>query len=298
MTIPERSNSLYGREILNGSFYPKTKAYYYKEWDDFSMPFHTHNAVEIMYVIHGKCLVETGDASMTLKKGEFILLDAGISHRLQVEKDKPCRMLNIEFGFALDCLNTPSFGTVVESSGSFGDFLEARRPYIILKDSEEIYITLKSLIMELDQNNGKESFLLQLLFAQLFVRLSRLYCETAGPNSGTGMVHVKKAVQYIHQNYDKDIGIKDIATAARVHAGYLHRIFKSSRGMTINRYLMNVRMGKAMSLLANTDIPITDISGYIGLNSSQYFNFTFKKTTGCTPSAYRKSVVKAARNYS
>jgi hypothetical protein len=233
-----KNNSLYNRELLNGRFYPKTKAFYFKEWDDFRMQFHAHNAVEIMYVINGNCLVETKDASIVMRKGEFILLDANIEHRLQVEKDKPCRMLNVEFDFYEEDTYLPSFGAIVQGSESLKQLLRFCMPYIVLRDSEEVYVTLKSLIMELDRNDNMESLLVYLLFDQLLIKLSRLFCEEGNKNSSPGVMHVKKAVQYMHQHYDRDIQIKDIAAAANVHSGYLHRIFKSNKDITTTKKML------------------------------------------------------------
>lgn len=61
------------------------------------MPFHSHDEIEIMYVIEGKCVVETAAETVTMKKGDLILLDSNIEHRLIVAKENPCRMLNLEF---------------------------------------------------------------------------------------------------------------------------------------------------------------------------------------------------------
>lgn len=290
-------NSLYNKDIINGSFYPVAKAYYFKEWDGFSMHFHAHNAVEIMYVISGSCLVETENASLTMKKGELILLDADIRHRLQVEKGSPCRMLNIEFGFTPHDTFLPSFGDIVRNSDTMKQLLRSGKPYIFLRDSDEIYVTMKSLILELDRDDTMGNHLVQLLFAQLLIRLSRLYREEASGNSGLSVLHVKKAVQFMHHNYDNDIQIKDIAASANVHPVYLQRIFKSNKGCTVSEYLLRLRMEKAKSLLANTDIQISDIPGYIGINSRQYFAFIFKKYTGSTPSDYRAAAEKQMYKY-
>jgi YesN/AraC family two-component response regulator len=247
-----------------------------------------------MYVIHGACLIETKDASIAMKKGEFILIDANIEHRLQVDKERPCRMLNVEFGFYEEDTNLPAFHTIVEGSETLKYLLHSDKPYFALKDSDEVYITLKSLIMELNREDSNENLLVQLLFDQLLIRISRLYYESGSKNPGPGVIHVKKAMQYIHQHYDRDIQIKDIAAAANVHSGYLHRIFRNNKGCTINEYLMQFRMEKAKTLLANTDIQISDISDYVGINSRQYFAFVFKKYTGLSPSSYRRSMVQSS----
>jgi AraC family transcriptional regulator, melibiose operon regulatory protein len=61
------------------------------------MPYHSHNEIEIMYVIEGKCVVETATETVPMKKGDLILLDSNIPHRLVVDNENPCRMLNLEF---------------------------------------------------------------------------------------------------------------------------------------------------------------------------------------------------------
>lgn len=91
--------SLYDNKWITGEYQPRVVAYYFREWENYHMEFHCHDQVEIMYVITGKCTVDTRDNSFSLTKGDLILLDAGIVHRLIVEKDAPCRMLNIEFKF-------------------------------------------------------------------------------------------------------------------------------------------------------------------------------------------------------
>lgn len=291
------SNSLYNNKYLQGRFYPKAKAYYFKVLSDVKMQFHAHDSVEIMYVINGHCLVETKEVSFKMMKGEFILLDANVEHRLQVKKDKSCRMLNVEFDFSEESTGLPSFGDIIQGNESLKQMISFRLPYMVLKDSEEVYVTLKSLIMELDRKDCSENTMVYLLFDQLLIKLSRLFCEENSRDPGSGIIYVKKALLYIHKNYNKDIQIKDIAAAVNVHPGYLHRIFKDNKGCTIIDYLTRIRIEKAKSLLANTDIQITDLSGYIGISSRQYFSFIFKKYTGLSPSLYRKSMDKHASKY-
>ena len=89
--------SLYDGKWLTEDFEPWVVAYYFREWHGYSMKPHYHDRVEIMYVIAGSALVEVMKTRLVMDKGDFILIDAGVSHRLEVAKT--CRMLNIEFVF-------------------------------------------------------------------------------------------------------------------------------------------------------------------------------------------------------
>jgi AraC-like DNA-binding protein/mannose-6-phosphate isomerase-like protein (cupin superfamily) len=289
--VKVESYSLFNPKWTSGDYRTKIVAYYYKQWIDFHMGFHAHHTVEIMYVISGTCTVEMKDQPILMRKGDLIMIDGGVSHRLIVEKDNPCRMLNVEFTFT-DCEGVyPSMKQLAEGSTSLQDLLRRGSSYIVLRDPSDIYYTLKSLVMELDTDSEDNINMAHLLISQLIIHVARLAAEEA-KDSAVRQIdrYVRNAAEYIHQQYDCDIQIKDIAAAVNLHPVYLQRIFKSSMNVTMIEYLAELRIEKAKMLLSRTDVPIIEIADYIGLNSRQYFSALFKKYTGLSPAAYRKSV--------
>ncbi|WP_019006727.1 helix-turn-helix transcriptional regulator [Cohnella laeviribosi] len=153
-----------------------------------------------------------------------------------------------------------------------------------------MYYTLKSLVLELDRREAEEN-LAMLLFAQLLIRIARLRAEAENKSPFGANPHVRKTVDFLYQNYDRPIQVKDIAAAANVHPGYLHRIFKAQTGQTLTEYLTALRMEKAKMLLLHTDVPVADISDYVGVGSRPYFHSLFKKHTNMTPLGFRRSMV-------
>ena len=101
--------------------------------------------------------------------------------------------------------------------------------------------------------------------------------------------HVRKALDYIEANYMRSISTEDIAEAAGVHVGHLHRIFPEEMSMTVGEYLTHLRIEKAKSLLRHTDIANSSIAARIGISSQQYFCRLFRKETGMSPMEYRRS---------
>ncbi|QYR23947.1 AraC family transcriptional regulator [Paenibacillus sp. sptzw28] len=256
------------------------------------MGFHAHHTVEIMYVISGTCTVEMKDQPIVMRKGDLIMIDGGVPHRLIVEKDNPCRMLNVEFTFT-DCEGVyPSMKQLAQGNAALRELLHRQNSYIVLRDPSDVYYTLKSLVMELDSaGNGDDSNMAHLLISQLIIRVARLAAEEAKDSAVRQIDHyVRRAAEYIHQHYDCDIQAKDIAAAVNLHPVYLQRIFKASMNVTMTEYLAELRVEKAKMLLARTDVPIIEIADYVGLGSRQYFSALFKKYTGLSPAVYRKSV--------
>lgn len=285
--------SLYSSRWFEGNYQPQVEAYYYKQWNGFRMPHHSHNRVEIMYVISGQCLVETDKDSFAMKKGDLILLDANVPHNLIVEDCAPCRMLNVEFIFA-DQRGSIPWKMLVSGDQDLSALLAMKRSYWLLRDAGEVYLTLKSLVMELDAKgkvkSSSPSIMIHLLLSQLLIRIAQLAVEEEKNGALQADFYVRQATAYMHQHYDFGIQVKDIAAAVNLHPGYLHRIFKANMACTVMDYLTRLRVDKARMLLARTDIPLLEITEYIGMNSRQYFSSVFKKHTGMTPVQYRKSV--------
>lgn len=295
MTRP--AGALFKRKWLEKDAYPQVFAYYYKLWTDYSMNFHTHDSIEIMYVIQGQCRIElaladrSGPAAFLLKKGEFIVLDGGVPHRLLVEAGTSCRMLNVEFEFAgrPGGMPFPSLRQLAKEDPLVAELAAETSPYLVLRDSEELYPLLKSLVLELDRREKRRRVRLELLFAQLLVTVAHIRGESAQRGAGPADRYVKEAIRYLHHNYDRDIRVKDVASAVNVHPGYLHRLFTASCCKPINAYLTEIRMEKAKMLLRQTDIPVADICDYVGVSSRQYFHAMFRKYANQTPIEYRQS---------
>jgi AraC-like DNA-binding protein/quercetin dioxygenase-like cupin family protein len=282
--------------------HPQVVAYYFKQWQGFHMPFHRHDAMEIMYTIQGFCDVEiqlspTRIEKVRLKKGEFILLDANISHRLIVGDEEPCRMLNVEFRFAPHQGAIPSIQQLAVEEKQLASLLDVQKSFLVLRDSDEVYHVLKSLVLELDKTLDKSETMIQLLIAQLLIRIARLRREVASDSIVQSEWYAKISMDYMYQNYDREIQVKDIAGSVNLHPGYLQRVFKAITGQTLMAFLTDIRMEKAQMLLLETDIPIADISDYIGIGSRQYFHMLFKAHTGQTPTDFRKSMNTHKHNY-
>lgn len=283
--------SLFQQMLEEGDYVPRFYAYYYKQWMDYEMPYHQHDSTEIMYMISGVCRIDVkvGDTekSLTLKKGEFMVLDADVPHRLIVEQAVSCRMLNVEFGFMETEGRTLSLRQIAGEEQEVSFLLNRPFPYLVLVDQEEVYPVLRSLVLELDQRGTEGRMMTHMLFIQLLVCIARLYDERERSEVQQSEFYIKRSVDFLHQNYDRNIQVKDVAAEVNLHPGYLHRVFRRGTGRTITEYLTMIRMEKAKMLLEQTDIPIHEISDYVGVGSRQYFHMLFKKYTETTPVEYR-----------
>ena len=66
-------------------------------------------------------------------------------------------------------------------------------------------------------------------------------------------------------------------------------IFKKEKQTTFTKYLVALRMEKAMELLKYKTDKIIEISEQVGYNEVYYFSHSFKKYTGYSPKEYRNN---------
>lgn len=100
---------------------------------------------------------------------------------------------------------------------------------------------------------------------------------------------IQNVLEYIHSNIYKKISMKELADISCMSEDYLIRLFKKELFMTPVNYIIKKKMEKAQLKLVTGNAPIKEISYQLGFESQKYFTRVFKKMTGLTPLAYRKS---------
>lgn len=103
---------------------------------------------------------------------------------------------------------------------------------------------------------------------------------------------VLMAIEYIRNNYSRQISLEDIAEYAGISRIYLSQLFKRETGKNIRDYLAEYRLSKAKELLLTSNLKIYTISELCGFGSAQYFNRIFKKMTGFSPYQFKENKVQ------
>lgn len=88
--------------------------------------------------------------------------------------------------------------------------------------------------------------------------------------------------------YDSNLTLTSIAQKFNISPSYLTRYFKNHTGISLMRYLDNIRMEHAKKLLESTQLPLDEVVEQCGYVDKNNFIQKFKKTHGYTPIQYRK----------
>lgn len=99
---------------------------------------------------------------------------------------------------------------------------------------------------------------------------------------------VAAAVRFIRENADKPLNVSDVVACTGANRRTLEMHFRSVLGRTPLQEIHRVHIQRAKSLLANLDIPISQVAGQSGFRSPQRFAVVFHQAAGMTPSEYRR----------
>lgn len=108
-----------------------------------------------------------------------------------------------------------------------------------------------------------------------------------------GSMHrtVEKLLEYINENYNRDIGLTELADKVFMNPAYLSILFKDEVGMSYIKYLTKIRMEHAKRLLMEGK-KVVEVSELVGYSNYRYFCDVFKKNEGTTPNEYKGNVRK------
>jgi AraC family transcriptional regulator len=89
---------------------------------------------------------------------------------------------------------------------------------------------------------------------------------------------------------DSDFTLTLMAAESGYSRTHFYRMFTAAMGQTPHRYLLQLRLKKAESLLAAGSLSLIDIALACGFSSHAHFSTAFRTRYGLSPSAYRRNL--------
>lgn len=227
------------------------------------------------YIMEGKGKFLVNGEEYNLQKGQGFLIEPEVQTFYQADEEVPWTYLWIGFG-----------GKKAE------DYLRdlgLNKKQLIFQCGcgEELKQIVYSMLKHRKYTAANEYFLEGLLYT--FFGTLKENMEIAG-NAGEkdGNLYVRKAVEFIQNNYADPVRVKDIADYVGVNRSYLYTLFQDNLQLSPKEYLTNFRLTRAAELLQLTDLSVETVAMSCGYQDALGFSKIFKAKKGITPSAYRK----------
>lgn len=252
----------------------------------YDLPVHWHSDFEVIHIISGEYTLFIAGNEHTLHKGESCFIPGNTLHG---DGTKKGNALYESVVFNIDLIRQHSY----LPDNFIGEILSEniKLQNIIPKDNEQMNFCIEQLFETLKTNpEGSEliaSGYLLILLGEF--KKNKLY------SSKTVISNLKKrqseqieaVMNFIRNNYNKDISLEDMAGAANLSAKYFCRVFKEIIKMSPIEYLNWFRINRACSKLRETSDKLSTIALDCGFNDFSYFIKIFKKYRKMTPLKYR-----------
>ena len=227
------------------------------------------------YILSGTGVYQVGSRKYKIQKGQGFLIEPEAVTFYQADERQPWTYLWV--GFA---------GTQAEM------FLQD----LGLNSSQHVFQSrhgdeLKRIVTDMLKNNTfsqTHQYYLQSLLYEFFAVLSRDVQMEAVTEENRESVYVKKAANYIQNNYDRGTGVAEIADYTGVSRSYLYKVFSKNLGVSPKEFLTRLRLVRSRELLELTELSVEGVAMSCGYQDALVFSKAFKQETGMPPSHYRK----------
>lgn len=264
------------------------------------VPRHRHNFIELMYVCNGTVVHVINGKRVILSPGDILMLNQYTSHAVEAA--------GLE-DIAVNVIIQPRFfDDIYEQAGkrtTLSDFIVSLIRDDMNCDQYLHYRTTHHLpirhLMEIllcdnfpyedgiaprqgENNAHLNARLMDLLFYYLSRDLSGLYCDSP---MNYDQVMLSTVNNYIEEQY-ATATLEELASMMNQSESTLSRQIKAVSGSTFKELLQAKRFRRAILLLRETNLAVSDIALAVGYENSSYFYRRFREIHHMSPKSYRE----------
>lgn len=269
--------------------------YYYDDLEFFDfhcIEWHWHREFEFLYVESGEIICGIGEKQIILSKGDAIFINSKILHRFYASSGGviPNFVCMPEFIAPENSLVYKKYILPIISSNMSFQCFQIAEPW----QARIIQIMIK--IMGTQENEKIRELstlaLLQDLWLIFYENVKLSDKENMQTVDEAAQKRVQLMMQYIHENYNHELSLDEIASHIGVSKSTALNLFQRFLHTTPVSYLIGYRLQAASCLLKNTNKKVKTIAYESGFRNVDYFCRLFKKRYHLTPSDYRCACLK------
>lgn len=237
---------------------------------------HTHNHLELFYIVGGKGQFLIQDQLYPVNVNNLVIINPNVTHTEVSLNAQPLEyiVLGVE-GIELKA-----------SAAGNGQFS-------ILDQFESVEVSgcLRNILREMELKNTGYEDVCQAYMEILIIRLMRSTALAIPSEPQTVSTNRQCAAirRYIDLHFKEPLTLELLAQEGHMNKYYLSHAFKREYGVSPINYMISRRTEESKYLLAETDLSLSQIAQLLGFSSLSYFSQVFRKTQGVSPMEYRQN---------
>ena len=255
------------------------------------IPWHWHNAIELFYMESGELKYYTPHKNLIFSAGSAGMVNANVLHKTQISAHTKN---NIQLLHIFDPqLLAGTHGSLIEQKYIAPVVTASQVELIALSPDEPAQAAAIELIraaFSLSEEEPGYEFrvreALSRIWTELFQICAPLLKEKSQPQN-IATDQIKNMMVYIHEHYAEKFSVRELASAVFLSERECYRVFQNHLHMTPVDYIRSYRIRIACHLLAESQMPVTEVGNACGMGNSSYFGKVFREATGYTPRQYR-----------
>lgn len=255
--------------------------------------FHTHECIEMLFVIAGSFRHVMADKTYDETAGGLTILNYNQFHTLTTPSG-PVELMNIYWDLRkhpLPGLPEPlatRLNELIPIHPMLGHRLNRTR-HLQFENPEKAARLLHLLHSEQQEQTVGSEAAIDALFRLFLIEL----CRTAPPvpedTEASFSPRMETVRHYLEEHYAEPIRLEQLCKISTLREANLCRQFKKYTGLTTGDYLKQRRLAAALQQLRTTDDKILTICFDCGFSDIAHFNRTFRSAFGQTPTKYRRN---------
>lgn len=247
---------------------------------------HFHDAYEIYYLNKGSRQYYINNQTYSIEAGSLVMIPPYILHKTM---DTGLAHERLLLSFRPDFLPMTDSTALIQKTFS--------KRHVLALDAtmrNHIETIFNAMIDEASQQDAFFTTRLQLLLTTLLIDVARYIeaNESAPKNKNSVKQRIYQVIDYLKTHYKTKISLQQLSDTFFISPYYLSRSFKKTTGVTINKYIQQLRIIEGQRLLKETTRPISSIADELGYANISAFDKQFKSYTGQSPKEYRQSSPK------
>ena len=249
---------------------------------------HIHDAFEILYIECGTAEIHIEDKGFNAREGDIYIVNCGEFHSCF----KACRDFRskcIQFNSQFLSSNLADICQINFISPIFNNLIRFQNHF---SNNVILLTAIKEVFGEFQKKEYGYEFNIKSIIYRIMGYLLRhgvkINLTENKDFSSINLNRVNYIINYIEQNYEKDIRLSKFEKELYINKSYICRIFKAYTGKSILSYVNMYRTLQAVNMLNDVSLSIANIAEKTGFIDINYFCRIFKKNTGISPSSMRK----------
>ncbi len=258
------------------------------------LPEHTHNFLEIFYVIEGRGVHVINGHELPVQAGELVVLGYGANHTFFPDEGETLKWINIDFVPEFidgSMINEYNANEIIKLSVFRNLFFNPHNiTFLQLSDKDGNYGALIRLMC--DEYTRHRYGCIGCLKHYLIILLTKVFCDNMKTKRDSDARWLLQTVldeisESIAEDGALSVSLEKFAQKVYMSPKSFSRLFRQKIGVGFSHYVQQKRIEKSCKLLSETDMPITSVMIEVGYCDAKTFYQLFKRVMGITPMQYR-----------